>query len=228
MSRRAALGGVLVSVGALAAWRSRAQLGDAVVDALCRRPSGPLGRLWWRDPRPLHANFTDVLDALALIPADRLLDIGCGGGTFLSWALRSGCSAAGLDHSPDMVAVTAASNRDAVRTGRLEVRKGTAEQLPFGDARFSCVAMLNVFFFLDGPATLAEVYRVLDADGRLALYTVAPDPPATLVPALLARRMRLYPDDELIRLLAMAGFIHITVQRRDQGCTQLVTARRGL
>lgn len=224
MSRRVALA-ALAAGGALAAWRRRERLGDAVTDVLFRRPSGPLARLWWRDPRPHHASFTDVLDALALSPTDRLLDIGCGGGTFLCWALRSGCTAAGIDHSPDMVALAAANNRDAVGGGRLEVHQATAGQLPFADGSFTAAAMMNVFFFLDGPAALAELHRVLAAGGRLVLHTVTPDPPSTLVPQPLARRMRLHSDGELTQLLHTAGFTHITVQRRDCGLTQLAAAR---
>jgi ubiquinone/menaquinone biosynthesis C-methylase UbiE len=111
----------------------------------------------------------------------------------LEWALRSGCSAKAIDHSPEMVHLASERNAEAIGEGRLQVLESEAERLPFADGEFTCAAMTNVFFFLYAPAAvLAEVHRVLADDGRLAIYTAGHgvDGPAADRPAdaLLRRR----------------------------------------
>jgi hypothetical protein len=53
---------------------------------------------------------------------------------------------------------------------------------------------------------------------------LAPGVPAWMAP--VARRMRLYDDNQLIQLLATAGFGGATVTRSADGRGQLATARR--
>lgn len=201
------------------------RIGDAVVDRFFRRPGGILSRLWWRDPRPHHASFRDSLRAANLGPDDRLLEIGCGGGTFLRWALESGCSAKAVDHSAEMVRLAVANNAAAVAEGRLEVCQASGEHLPFADGEFTCAAMMNVFFFLDAARVLGELRRVLATNGRLVIHTVAPGAPASVVPPALARRMHFYTDEEITGLLVGAGFGEVAVERRGKGRLQLVSAR---
>ncbi|MEV6324279.1 class I SAM-dependent methyltransferase [Nocardia sp. NPDC051787] len=200
-------------------------LADLLTDHLLRRPRGRIARRMWRDMKAHHEMFRDTLGALKLDPADRLLEIGCGGGTFVQWALESGCHATAVDHSADMVQLSAKNNADAVRSGRLEVINAQAEALPLPDEQFSCAAMTNAFFFLDAPRALAELRRVLAPGGRIVIHTLAPNPPASVAPPPVARRMRLYPDDELVALLDAAGFTESKVTRIGD-CFQLLTATR--
>ena len=60
-----------------------------------------------------RAAGAETLAALALGPADHLLEVGSDGGTFLAWALATGCNARGVDHSPEMLGL--ASRRNARR-----------------------------------------------------------------------------------------------------------------
>jgi ubiquinone/menaquinone biosynthesis C-methylase UbiE len=200
-------------------------MGDWLTDRMARRPAGWLGRRFYREARPHHQTFHDMLEALALTPDDRLLEIGCGGGTFLEWALRSVCSAKAIDHSPEMVRLASERNAEAIREGRLQVLEGEAERLPFADGEFTCTAMTNVFFFLHAPAVvLAEVHRVLADHGRLAIYTAAM---AWMAPPPIARRMRFYEDEQLAALLTAVGFVEVAVRRRGPGGRmQLATGRR--
>lgn len=210
---------VCVSCGA------RARMGEWLTDRMARRPAGLLGRIFYREARPHYRTFHDTLEALALTPDDRLLEIGCGGGTFLEWALHSGCSAKAIDHSSEMVRIASERNAEAIREGQLRVLEGEAERLPFADGEFTCAAMTNMFFFLHDPvAVLAEVHRVLADHGRLAIYTAAT---AWMAPPPIARRMRFYDDDQLAALLTTAGFVDVSVQRRPPaGRMQLVTGHR--
>jgi ubiquinone/menaquinone biosynthesis C-methylase UbiE len=200
-------------------------MGDWLTDRMARRPAGWLGRCFYREACPHHQTFHDTLEALALTPDDRLLEIGCGGGTFLEWALRSVCSAKAIDHSPEMVRLASERNAEAIREGRLQVLEGEAERLPFADGEFTCTAMTNVFFFLHAPAVvLAEVHRVLADHGRLAIYTAAT---AWMAPPPIARRMRFYEDEQLAALLTAVRFVEVAVRRRGPGGRmQLATGRR--
>jgi len=119
---------LLGAAGALYGRRER--IVDRLVDVTARRPSGMLGRLLYRNPRAHFASFDATLGALALEPADRLLEVACGGGTFLERALAGGCEAKAIDYSPDMVALARELNTTACHNGRLEVLQARAEQMP--------------------------------------------------------------------------------------------------
>jgi len=194
-----------------------AGLGDWLTDRRARRPSGEQSRGMYREPLFHYPGFKVILAELALTESDYLLDVGCGGGAFLKEALRSGCRAAGVDHSAEMVRLAAAENRDAVDAGRLEVRLGSAERLPFPDATFTAASMHGVFGFLSDPvAALREVRRVLRDGGRLVVLGSDPAMRGTpAAPEPIASRLKFYQDDELARLGAEAGFTESRVVRRD-------------
>ena len=191
--------------------------GDWLTDRRARRPSGAQSRGVYRDPLYHYPNFRVILAELALSADDYLLEVGCGGGALLRDALRTGCRAAGVDHSPDMVRLAREENRDAVRDGRLDVQEASAESLPFPDATFSCAAMTGVLGFLAQPvAALAEIRRVLAHGGRLVVLGSDPELKGTPgAPEPMASRLRFYEDDELRDLGRKAGFEEVTVVRRD-------------
>src|SRR2546428_293945 len=150
------------------------RFGDWVTDRAARCPSGALARSGYRDPLMHRPNFKAILRELSLTPKDYLLEIGCGGGAFLEDALQSGCRAAAIDHSPEMVRLAREVNEDAVAKRRLEILEGEADKLPYADSVFTSAVMTNVFGFLPDPvATLAEVHRVLTMDLRPSLSSPA-------------------------------------------------------
>src|SRR5919204_581844 len=87
------------AAGALLQAAAPAALGDWLTDRWARRPTGAFSRDVYRDPLYHRPSFLAILETLQLAPEDRLLDVGCGGGAFLEEALKSGCRAAGIDHS---------------------------------------------------------------------------------------------------------------------------------
>jgi ubiquinone/menaquinone biosynthesis C-methylase UbiE len=168
-----------------------------------------------------------VLDALRLGPDDVLLDVGCGGGSFLRRALESDCRAAGVDHSRAMVRLARKKNADAVASGGLRVVHGAAEELPFRDGEFTALSCLVAFLFFDDPVhALREMRRVLDRDhGRLAIFTVPPELKGTpAAPYPVSLRARFYSDAELQRLPLEAGFAQSRVTRTANGAQLLVAS----
>jgi SAM-dependent methyltransferase/uncharacterized protein YndB with AHSA1/START domain len=191
--------------------------GDWLTDRGARRPGGAPQREGYRDPSHHRPSFGAVLAALELQRDDVLLEIGCGGGAFLEQALRSGCRAAGIDHSPEMVRVARELNAQAIAEGRLELAEASAERLPFADDSFTCAAMMQVFFFLPDPAAvLAECRRVLRPGGRLVVFTISERARGTpAAPEPMASRSRFYTEDELVGLARTAGFADASVEHPD-------------
>jgi SAM-dependent methyltransferase len=194
-----------------------AALGDWITDRHARRPSGPLARATYRDPLYHYANFRVILAELALTSTDNLLEVGCGGGALLKAALASGCRAAAVDHSAEMVRLARDQNREAVVAGRLEVRQADASSLPFPDGTFSCAAMTGVLGFLPEPvAALGEIRRVLRPGGRFVGLGSDPELRGTpAAPEPMASRLRFYDASELERLARDAGFSEVRVVRRS-------------
>jgi SAM-dependent methyltransferase len=200
----------------LVASLERDTVDDWITDRRARRPSGPAAREGYRDPTHHRPSFGAILSALQLRREDVLLEIGCGGGAFLEQALRTGCRAAAIDHSPEMVALAREVNSAAVAEGQLEVVEGEGEQLPFADDTFTCAAMMQVFFFLDAARVLAECRRVVRPDGRIAVFTVSEAARGTpAAPEPMASRGRFYRDEELTELAHDAGFGIASVTHPD-------------
>src|SRR5207245_10662597 len=113
--------------------------------------------------------------ALQVPPAGRYLECGCGGGQLLETALLTVRSAAGIDHSPDMLALASERNTAAIVAGRLQLVYGDVNRLPWADGEFTCATSVNMFFFVEAPdACLREVHRALAPGGRLVVVTAAP------------------------------------------------------
>ena len=192
-------------------------LGDWVTDRRARRPSGPQARAVYTDPIYHRPNFKAILAVIELKPSDYLLEVGCGGGAFLQDALQSGCKAAAIDHSSDMVRLARENNREAIQQGRLEVREGDACSLPYPVGMFTCAVTTGVFGFIKEPLkALSEVHRVLAPGGRFALFTGTKKLLGTpAAPEPMASRLHLYEDDELLELARRAGFGHAHLESPD-------------
>src|SRR3954453_2138591 len=138
----------------LAAWRASG-LGDEafsawLTDRVARKPSGARARATYGADDVHDFARRAILDALALGPGDRLLEIGCGGGLLLRDAAVSGAAVTGIDHSEEMVALARANAPAA------EVLLASAESLPFADEAFEAIAMSVVFFFLVEPVAVLQ------------------------------------------------------------------------
>ncbi len=104
-------------------------------------------------------------EALAgLRPGARVLEIGCGTGSFAEVLRRRGHWVVGADPSARMLAVA---------RGRVPVVRAAAEDLPFADGAFDAAFFFSVLDFVDDPARcLAEAQRVsTDRVAVLALNT---------------------------------------------------------
>src|SRR5207247_10649198 len=151
-------------------WRAMGTLGSvaqryAVLREYARLAPG-YDRRW---SSYIQAGVRGTLARLGARPAGAVLDVGCGTGALLAALAQSepplGVRLAGLDPSPEMLAVARSKLAPAV-----ELRGGWAEGIPYGDATFDVVVSCSVFHYLRRPmAALAEMARVLAPGGRLVI-----------------------------------------------------------
>lgn len=73
-----------------------------LVDRVARRPSGSRAQAVYGAEDVHDFARSAILLALALGPDDVLLEVGCGGGLLLRYALRTGARATGIDHSEEI------------------------------------------------------------------------------------------------------------------------------
>lgn len=143
-----------------------------------------------------------LLSALDLRAGDVLLEIGLSDDGSLARALEVVERAAAIDRSQEVVDATCRENVAELAAGRLDVRLGDADSLPWADGSFTAVAMNQVVIRLpDAARALGEVHRVLRPGGRLAY-----------------QRRGLHPHDgEVTRMLEAAGFASVAVESRGLG-----------
>ena len=111
-----------------------------------------------------------LLDQASIRPSDRMLDLGCGTGTFvvLIKQLHPDVEAVGID--PDPKALARASEK-AKRAGlAIRLDRGFSDQLPYANASFDRVFSSFMFHHLaenEKATTMHEVRRVLKPGGSL-------------------------------------------------------------
>ena len=157
----------------------------------------------------------------------RLLDVGCGNGSFLDFARRAGWRVVGID--PDREAV------DVARKKGLDVREGGIELLDSEHEAFDGITLSHVIEHVHQPLSLLRAcHRLLKRGGWIWLETPnleaqghrrygadwrALEPPRHLV---------LFTPDSIRKALATAGFAGIEDQPYRPLCTSLFAASEAI
>lgn len=117
--------------------------------------------------------FVWAMDTLALDPADRVLEVGCGHGVAVSLVcerLTSGQITA-IDRSPKMIEMAPRRNRGHIAGGRAVLKTAALETADFGNERFDKVFAFNVApFWLQPKDALGIIRRHLTPDGAVYLF----------------------------------------------------------
>jgi SAM-dependent methyltransferase len=168
-----------------------------------------------------HSRFSDdnlrfwvplFVEAAEIRPESRVLDVGCGtGGYSVAIAAATGASVTGLDEAERFVA------RAREQPGPVEFVVGDAERLPFPDGSFDRVLFSLVLHQIGDPeAAIREGARVLVHGGLVLVRTIAPEDAADRLPdrflpsMAAADETRLIPIDDLVGMLQVAGFGHVS------------------
>ena len=127
-------------------------------------------KLWGQRPRDWAAIqeptakscYEYALDFIKLKPVDKLLEIGCGTGFFISLAARSGANITGFDATKPFI------EEAKLRNPSVTFLIGEMEELPFADNSFDVVTGFNSFQYAsDVKHALSEAKRVLKNGGKL-------------------------------------------------------------
>jgi SAM-dependent methyltransferase len=164
--------------------------------------------------------------AQGLGAATRLLDVGCGTGSLIAVAVeRLGVRAWGVDASEQMLAK---ARERRVRGAAFKLAQ--ADDLPFRKGWFDAVTMRLVVHTLGDrlAGALAEARRVLAPEGRLFIWTFAPEHFTghhlrPYLPDLPTIDLERFPSAEILeRELAAAGFgaVRLLILEQDGTVTR--------
>ncbi|PKB61882.1 MAG: hypothetical protein BZY79_01575, partial [SAR202 cluster bacterium Casp-Chloro-G4] len=113
--------------------------------------------------------------AVASDLSGRALDLATGTGDFALDLMRHDnvSGVVGLDFTPEMLHLAARKAERQGRRGDVELAAGDAHALPFADQSFICVTVgFGVRNFVDVPAALAEMVRVVEPGGRVVILEI--------------------------------------------------------
>jgi len=141
-----------------------------------------------------------ILSQLGVNPGDRVLEIGFGPGVDVARTVASGASVAGIDPSDVMVRQASRRNAGAIRSGRVDLRRGAMPDLPFLDAAFDKAYSINSYqFWPSKTRALAELRRVMRPGG---LVIIAVQPRNTGATDATAQET----GEQIVRALREVGF----------------------
>jgi ubiquinone/menaquinone biosynthesis C-methylase UbiE len=173
-----------------------------------------IGRLMQRETAAVNEAAVELLE---LRPTDHVLEVGFGHGATIARvaAAVSGGFVAGVDPSEDMRRMAARLNRRAIEAGRVELRRGTVEALPYPNAAFEkALAVHTVYFWPNLGPPLQEIARVLKEGGRLVLaHRTDSEATRTFPPSVY----RFATEHEIQEAIARAGLVPHDVTRRLLG-----------
>ncbi|AHY48116.1 Methyltransferase domain (plasmid) [Rubrobacter radiotolerans] len=155
-----------------------------------------------------------AVEVLAVEPADRLLEIGCGQGVAVSLVCErlDGGSITAIDRSAKMIEAARRRNADHVAAGAASFQTATPLDADLGGALFDKVFAVNVGVFVRGQPVreLAVLYEHLAPKGRLFLFH---EPPPGSTPAPISEPM--------LTMLDGGGFRVAGVLEHDLGHTRV-------
>jgi len=164
-------------------------MASASISKLTALPARVASRLQWeyREWRtPSRASFLQeeldhaMLDTVAWVPGERVLDIGCGAGAYSRKLAEKKLNVTGLDLSGELLLRAAATG--------LPLLQASGEQLPVADQSFDTIFCHKTAYLFAQPATaLAEFRRVLRSGGRVLLSTSRTRSPYALAQAVAIR-----------------------------------------
>jgi len=169
----------------------------------------------WERIRALHAPDKDVesaiLETVATLPHDSVLDAGTGTGRVLEFLAPQIGQGTGVDISPEMLAI-ARDRLERVGARHCQIRLADIHRLPFPAGTvvqgFDLAIFHQVLHYLEDPqSAVIEAARVLRPDGNLLIIDFAPHDVEFCRSELAHRRLG-FSDDEVRHWFAAAGLKH--------------------
>jgi len=138
-----------------------------------RQPHDLLGTLFGYSMAFLNDQMNGkVVDLLRVQATDHVLEIGFGPGKTIQQMAKLAVNGlvAGIDFSEVMVRQAQGRNKEAIRAGKVEIKRASVSEIPYKDKWFDKVCAVNTFQFWPAPeADLHEVWRVMKSGGLFVL-----------------------------------------------------------
>jgi len=157
--------------------------------------------------------FAQLMTEHNLKKSFRILDVGCGAGTYIRLLAERGFQAIGLDYS--LPSLQRARMADPRKAGTY--LEGDAYRLPFFDETFEVVVSIGTFQAMENPRkALKEMVRVLRPNGLAVVECLNSREIISQMKTLVGRmkgavpNVRTYPPQEVERWLATFGVNVIT------------------
>lgn len=153
-----------------------------------------------------------VWNRLQPATGEAILEIGFGNGQFFPEVMEMAASLelSGLDFSEEMYRVAVDNNQQLLASGRLTLKHGDSNQIPYADQAFHKVYCVNVIYFWQDPAGhLAEIFRVLKPGGRF--YTGIRSRKTMQEMPFTQFGFTIYSGEEWGRILSENGFKEVVV-----------------
>jgi SAM-dependent methyltransferase len=171
-----------------------------------------------------RAMFRTLIDFIAPLPGEAILEIGCGAGSLVRLLARwlgSANPITAADVNPFLLQEAAQLAAAEGLAGAIGFIEGNAEALPFEDEAFDCVYSVTVFEECDAERAITEAMRVVRPGGRVGLVVRALDMPQwwnLTLPETVLRKVEAPPhsiapagvaDRSLYRRMREAGFVDL-------------------
>lgn len=156
------------------------------------------------------------LSFLPVSEADRILEIGCGGGANIARLLERAPHGhvTGVDYSTVSVQASSNHNQAAIDEGRCTVLEGNSSALPLPDSAFDVATAFETTYYWDLQTAFPEVKRVLKPGGLFMICNEDDgDDPEVLDLADKIPGMTVHTPAQLEAALEEAGFEIVASER---------------
>jgi len=123
---------------------------------------------------PMRKRIDIVLETLKPQINEKILDIGCGVGTFAFHAAKAGAITTGIDYSVESIRIAKILAKRYGISDKTKFVIGNAAILPFRDSSFDKIVsadFIEHITFEEKYALCAEIYRVLKPNGICVIFT---------------------------------------------------------
>lgn len=196
-----------------------------------RKPEGLLGRLMVSGMNSGHAKLADWgMSYLSGVSAQRIVELGCGGGRNAAELLKRYGSArlTALDYSELSVEKTRKTNKAAVGSGRCSVIQGDVSSLPLADEDYDLATAFETVYFWPGlEKCFGEVFRILKPGGHFLICNESDGTDDTsLKYEKIIDGMKCHTAQQLTEALKKAGFSEVITAHHPQKPWITVLARK--
>ena len=177
-----------------------------------RKPNGILANKIGNKMNKTNCFLYDfTIKEMQLKDNESILEIGFGNGNFFDklFSTANNLKISGLDFSAEMVKVATDNNPSTINAGKLTLREGSSDKIPFPDNSFDKIFCINVIYFWEQPAAhLKEIYRVLKPGGRF--YTSIRTKETLVQMPFSKYGFTVYTQDEWVKMLraSLFDFVH--------------------